>query len=163
MSYQKEYKEKLTTAQKAAKLVKSGNVVDYGFFNGKPGVCDLALTERADELENVSIFSAVTLPPIPMVVTKPDAFTYNDLQFSKLTRMLKEHHKNIFYGPVLYHLIPPLVENGLGPDRDVGFIRSAPWINMAGLIWALRIPRHGLRCRSTKKWWWRLIKVCRSA
>ncbi len=135
MSYQKEYKQKLRSAEDAVKIVESGNVVDYGFFNGKPGVCDLALTDRADELEDVSIFSAVTLPPIPMVVTKPDSFTYNDLQFSKLTRMLKEHHKNIYYGPVLYHLIPPLVENGLGPDRDVGFYQVCPmdkhgWFNL---------------------------------
>ena len=135
MSYQKEYKEKLRSAKEAVKIVKSGDVVDYGFFNGKPGVCDLALTDRADELENVSIYTAVTMPPIPMVVTKPEAFTYNDLQWSKLTRMLKEHHHNIYYAPILYHLIPPLVENGLGPKRNVGFFQVCPmddkgWFNL---------------------------------
>jgi butyryl-CoA:acetate CoA-transferase len=135
LSYKKEYKEKLRSAGEAVKIVKSGDIVDYGFFNGKPAVCDQALADRADELEDVSIFCAVSLPPVPMVATKPEAFTYNDLQFSKLTRILALENKNIFYAPVLYHLVPRLIRNHEGPDRNVGIYQVCPmddkgWFNL---------------------------------
>lgn len=135
LSYQKEYKSKLRTAEEAVKVVQSGDTVDYGFFNGKPAVCDEALAARAGEIEDVTIFSAVSLPPVPMVATKPEAFTYNDLQFSKLTRLLTLENKNLFYAPVLYHLIPALIRRGESPDRHVGFYQVCPmdekgWFNL---------------------------------
>lgn len=135
MSYQKEYKKKLKSAEDAVEVVKSGDTIDYGFFNGKPAVCDQALAARADELENVSVISAVSLPPVPMTATKPESFTYSDLQYSKLTRLLTLENSNIFYTPVLYHLLPRLVRNGEGPDRNVGFYQVCPmddkgWFNL---------------------------------
>ncbi len=135
INVQKEYQEKLKTPEEAVKIVKSGDNVDYGFFNGKPVVCDEALAARADELSNVCVFGAVTLPPVPMVTTRPDTFTYNDLQYSKLTRILAMENKNLFYMPVLYHLLPKLVRNGGTPPRDVGIIQVCPmdergWFNL---------------------------------
>jgi len=133
--YQKEYQEKLRSPEDAVKIVKSGDNVDYGFFNGKPAVCDQALADRADELEDVRVFGAVSLPPVPMVATKPDSFTYNDLQFSKLTRILALENKNLFYMPVLYHLVPRLIRNGESETRNVGFYQVCPmddkgWFNL---------------------------------
>lgn len=42
MLYQEKYREKLRSPEEAVKIVNSGDNVDYGFFNGKPGVCDQA-------------------------------------------------------------------------------------------------------------------------
>jgi butyryl-CoA:acetate CoA-transferase len=135
VSYQEKYREKLRSPQEAVKIVKSGDTVDYGFFNGKPGVCDQALADRAGELEDVSVFCAVSLPPIPMVATKPQAFTYNDLQFSKLTRILAHENQNLFYMPVLYHLLPRLIRDGETEPRNVGMYQVCPmdekgWFNL---------------------------------
>jgi butyryl-CoA:acetate CoA-transferase len=134
MSYQTEYKQKLVSAAEAVKVVKPGYVVDYGFFNGKPIVTDQALADRADELENIMVYTAVTMPPVPAVSQKPDTFTYQDLQFSKLTRLLTLENKDIYYVPVLYHWIPQLLRTGGGPDRNVGIFRVCPmdqhgWFN----------------------------------
>ena len=134
MSYEKEYQQKLVSAAEAVKVVKSGYLVDYGFFNGKPVVVDQALADRADELENVLVYTAVTMPPVPAVSQKPGTFTYHDLQYSKLTRLLNLENKDIYYLPVLYHLIPHALRNGGGPDRNVGIFRVCPmdkhgWFN----------------------------------
>ena len=66
--FQKMYKEKLRTAEEAVSIVKSGDWIDYAMFNGKPVVCDRALGARKDELKDIKIMAAVTIPPIPEVV-----------------------------------------------------------------------------------------------
>ena len=133
--FEKEYEDKLVKAEEAVKVVKSGDLVDYGFFNGKPGVCDHALRARADELENVMVFSAVSLPPVPEVALAPKVFTYHDFQFSKLTRLLTLENPNIYYVPILYHIAPRLLREGLGPERNVGIYQVCPmdkngWFNL---------------------------------
>jgi acyl-CoA hydrolase len=133
--FEKEYSNKLVKAEEAVKVVKSGDLLDYGFFNGKPGVCDQALRARADELENVMVFTAVSLPPVPGVATAPKSFTYHDFQFSKLTRLLTLENPNIYYVPILYHIAPSLLRQGAGPERNVGIYQVCPmdekgWFNL---------------------------------
>jgi len=55
LNYEAEYKEKLITADEAAKLVKSGDWVQYGEFVMQPKDCDAALAKRKDELTDVKI------------------------------------------------------------------------------------------------------------
>ena len=50
MDYQKLYQKKLTTAQEAVKVVKSGDWVDYGWCTNMPVALDKALAARKDEL-----------------------------------------------------------------------------------------------------------------
>lgn len=99
------YKEKLRTAEEAMKVVKPGDWIDYAMFNGKPVACDQALAARKDELSDINIMGAVTVPPIPDVILKDpmgEVFTYNDQHFSALTRILQEKCGNVFYQPTLY-------------------------------------------------------------
>jgi len=110
MDYSKQYSEKLTTAEKAVSTIKSGDVVDYGSFNGKPVVCDIALGNRHDELKDVSVYSAVTVPPVPEVSKYPESFTYSDWHWTKLTRLLGFHGQP-FYAPILYQRAPFLHRN----------------------------------------------------
>jgi len=89
---QQQYREKLVTADEAVKCVKSGDWVTYAFFNGKPVACDTALAKRKDELKDVMIAGAVTIPPLPEVLSKDtegNSFTYADYHYSPLSRMMK--------------------------------------------------------------------------
>ncbi len=110
MKYSELYKSKLVTADEVMSSVKSGDIVDYGFFNGKPVACDQALAKRAEELEHVSVYSAVTLPPIPEVAKYPGSFIYIDWQWSKLTRMLDKGFNSAYYSPILYHNAPSIYQ-----------------------------------------------------
>ena len=53
--YRELYRQKLTTADEAVKIIKSGDWVDYGFCAIQPRVLDEALARRAPELEDVKV------------------------------------------------------------------------------------------------------------
>ena len=55
MDFQALYKSKLTTADEAVKLVKSGDWVDYTWCTNHPYVLDQALAKRQNELEDVKV------------------------------------------------------------------------------------------------------------
>ena len=68
-TYLDEYRSKRVTAEKAASLVGSNAIVDYGMFATKPVDFDVALSKRAgDGLENVSIRGTGTVLPVPEVI-----------------------------------------------------------------------------------------------
>lgn len=100
-----EYKRKLASADEAVKKINSGDVIDYGFFNGKPVVVDQALARRHEELRDVTIYCAATVPPPPEVLKHPKSFIYNDWHWSKVTRMLLVNF-NPYYSPILYERAP---------------------------------------------------------
>lgn len=101
--YVQMYKDKLRTAAEVAQVVESGDWVDYAMFNGKPVAFDKALADRKDELNDVKVMAAVTVPPIPEVVLKDlqgEVFTYMDLQFSAASRIMQANCGGVFYHPV---------------------------------------------------------------
>ena len=80
MDFQKLYKEKLTTAEEAVKLVQSGDWVDYGWCANHPVALDRALAARKDELRDVKVRGGVTMWT-PEIAKAPDAgehFTWKD-------------------------------------------------------------------------------------
>ncbi|NLT19846.1 MAG: butyryl-CoA:acetate CoA-transferase, partial [Syntrophomonadaceae bacterium] len=99
------YKSKLCSAEEAVRGIEDGSWIDYGFFNGKPILCDKALAARKDELKEIFILAAVTLPPLPEVLNsdpKGEVFTYNSFHFSPVDRIMQQHLPNVFYNPILY-------------------------------------------------------------
>lgn len=131
------YQEKLSTPEKAAQAVKSNTYVDYGFFNGKPVAFDRALAARKDELSNVVIQSCVTVLPVPEVIMKDpmgEVFTYHDIHFSPLTRIMQSRGvKSIYYAPPvlgeseLYSNVEALTNGKMGvPQRSVFAVRVTP-------------------------------------
>lgn len=124
--YQQEYQRKRVSAEEAVKVVKSGDIVDYGFFNGKPTVCDIALANRKDELQDVQVFCAVTLPPVPEVAKLRGNFIYMDWQFSKVARVLQSNYELCYYSPILYHQAPSLYRDAIAPHRNVAISRVCP-------------------------------------
>ncbi len=124
MNYAQQYKEKLVSADTAVKVVESGDIVDYGFFNGKPVVLDAALAARAEELRDVSIYTAVTVPPVPEVINHPESFNYIDWQWSKLTRMLHAFVQPASYCPILYHRGPSHYRELITQDPNENFTKN---------------------------------------
>jgi acyl-CoA hydrolase len=112
MSYLKEYKEKLTTAEAIAADVPSHSMVKYGYFNAKPQMLDRALAARHEELEDITIMCAGTAPPVPEVIQHKGVFTYQDWHWTALTRILRNYYDNIIYSPVMYHIVEKFVSMG---------------------------------------------------
>lgn len=103
--YSQMYKEKLISAENAAKLVKPGDMIDIGLFNGKSVEFVRALADRKDELSDIVLLTSVTMPPIPEVITKDpkgEVFTYMDYHFSPISRILQEKRPNVFYNPTQF-------------------------------------------------------------
>ena len=99
-----QYKDKLVSADEAVKCVKSGDWVTYAFFNGKPVKCDVALAKRKGEIKDVLIAGAVTIPPVPAVLTGDpefETFYYMDFHYSLLTRIMEmQFPGRVHYGPL---------------------------------------------------------------
>ena len=72
MNVQELYQQKLTTADEAVKVVKSGDWVDYGWCTGTPVALDKALAARMGELEDVN-FRGGVLMRRPAVFDIPNA------------------------------------------------------------------------------------------
>ena len=73
MDYTALYQQKLTTADEAVKVVKSGDWVDYGWCTGTPVALDKALAARMGELEDVN-FRGGVLMRRPAVFDIPNAW-----------------------------------------------------------------------------------------
>ncbi|MDD3894441.1 MAG: acetyl-CoA hydrolase/transferase C-terminal domain-containing protein [Syntrophomonadaceae bacterium] len=121
----RQYQKKLITADQAAQLVKSGDMVQYSEFAMFPDALDEALAKRKDELENVTIRStSFTKAPEP-IVADPERkhFIMEDYHFSVVSRCL--HDKNLCnYVPFTYHQGPRMVRKY--NDIDAAFIMVGP-------------------------------------
>lgn len=63
MSYEKEYQEKLTTAEAVAGMIESGMGIKLGYFTAKPVTLIQELAKRHDELKDILIVACSTAPP----------------------------------------------------------------------------------------------------
>lgn len=127
MKYQEEYANKKVSAEEAAKVVKSGDWVDYGHFACSPTYLDKYLAQRVNELDNVKV-RAVTFPGLAAVATTDptrEKFIYNNWHFGGGDRIL--HDKGLCnYIPLLYHEGPVLYDF---IDSDVFMVKVAPMNN----------------------------------
>lgn len=105
-TYMDEYKAKLITAEKAAQLVNSHDLVDYGMFATKPVDFDAALAKRAgSDLKNVCVRGTGTILPVPEVI-KNDAeqksFQYFSWYFTAIDRIAGDFGL-VCHAPFNYH------------------------------------------------------------
>jgi butyryl-CoA:acetate CoA-transferase len=117
LSYIEEYKQKLTTPKEAVKIIKSGDRIQYNSYNGVPPALDRALAARRDELEEVIIYTSVTLFPVQAIAADPEGrhFIYNNMHASGHDRKLAQAG-NYYYVPTTYYELPKILRNDL---RDV--------------------------------------------
>ena len=105
--YKEMYQQKLTTADEAVKLIKSGDWVDYGWCSGHPVALDQALARRAEELENVKVRGGIALWT-PAIFQVPDAashFTWNSWHLSGIERKYMKEGL-VYYSPIRYSELP---------------------------------------------------------
>ncbi|MGE5380899.1 MAG: acetyl-CoA hydrolase/transferase family protein [Methylocystaceae bacterium] len=131
MGYWEEYKRKLTTPEAVAATVKSHSMIKYGYFNGKPQLLDKALAARHEELVDVILEAASTVPPVPEVIQHKDTFTYQDWHWSKLTRMLANYYDNVIYSPVMYHIVEQFISMGEVDNYKSTGSANWQWIQVA--------------------------------
>ena len=141
-------RERLCTAAEAVAGIQPGDWIDYGLFNGKPVACDRALADRRDELHDIVIATAVTVPPVPEVITRDpegQVFTFLDYHFSPLTRVMQDMRPNVFYNPIQYGESESYYELAASEDRqkigfknrDVFIVRTAPMEENGYFNWGI--------------------------
>lgn len=88
MDYTALYQQKLTTADEAVKVVKSGDWVDYGWCTGTPVALDKALAARMGELEDVNFRGGVLMrrPAVFDIPNAADKITWNSWHMSGIER-----------------------------------------------------------------------------
>ena len=84
MSYQEEYRQKLTGAEEAVKAVRSGDWLDYGWSVCSPNALDKALAARMGELTDLKLRGGI-LTRRPAIFDVPDVaerITWNSWHMS---------------------------------------------------------------------------------
>lgn len=117
-----DYLSKFVTPEVAAKAVKSGDWVDYGFGAGFPELMDRALAARRDELTDVKIRGGLVIRPcIEVVESDPEqkAFHYYSWHIGDYERKLQSRGLVRFI-PVALRLMPELYRNHI--RVDVAFV-----------------------------------------
>ena len=120
------YQSKLTTADEAVKVIKSGDWVDYGSCNTHPHVLDEALARRAPELEDVKVRGGIALwkPAIFDIEEPAKHIIYN----SHHTGGFERKHIDTgacFYEPMRYSELPRYYYDHINPP-DVAMIQVGP-------------------------------------
>ena len=103
MDYFAEYRQKLRTAEEAARLVKSGDWVDYGTNNSFPVSLDAALAARRDELQKVKVRGNLIQGPVQVAECDPEMehFVYHTWHCSGYERRLCDQGR-AFFTPMIF-------------------------------------------------------------
>lgn len=127
MKYVEDYKKKLISAEQAAKLVKSGDWLDYGHFNLQTVECDRELAKRKEELTGVKIRSLMRMcGPAEVVEADPatDSFMFNSWHFGGTDRKYMQNGK-AWFSPMLYGELPRFYRENI-EKVNVAFIPTTP-------------------------------------
>ena len=120
-----EYQQKLTTTEKAVKLIKSGDWVDFGFCQTTCVALDRALAARKGELNDVKVRGGLAMRPLEIVKADPErsVFTYSSWHFSGYERKL--HDEGLCnYIPMVYRNKPLFYRQHL--HVDVAMLQVGP-------------------------------------
>ena len=126
MSYLEEYQQKLTTAEEAVKVIKSGDWLDYGWSICSANALDKALANRMEELTDVNIRGGILTrrPAIFDVPNAADHFTWNSWHMSGIERKAVKDGFS-FYIPLRYSELPGYYRNCI-KSLDVAMFQVAP-------------------------------------
>jgi len=121
----KKYHQKLTSAEKVAQMVKSGDRIFFGEFVLRPEAIDHALAQRAHEFQDVLI-EGVCITKVPQFIEADpyrEHFIYNDWHFSSVSRKLYQQGL-CSYIPLTYHQGPRIVRKY--KTYDYVFVSARP-------------------------------------
>ncbi len=126
MSYLDEYNDKLISADDAARLVKSGDWVDFGWCVNTPEALDAAIAKRSDELTDVKFRGGILTKPLAMF-SKEDAgehFTWNSWHMGGYERKLCGQGL-AYYIPLRYSELPGYYRQQI-KHVDIAMFQVAP-------------------------------------
>lgn len=126
MDYQALYQSKLTTAEEAVKLVKSGDWVDYTWCTNHPVELDRALAARSQELTDVKVRGGVTMwmPEICKAEDAGEHFAWHSWHCSGIDRKIIGKGMG-WFSPIRYSELPRYYRENLEPV-DVVMMQVPP-------------------------------------
>lgn len=125
MNWQNYYKERISTAQEAVKVIKSGNRVVVGHACGEPKCLVEAMVDRAGELANVEVVHLVSMGKARYCLPEyAGSFRHNALFVGSTTRQAVNEARGD-YTPCFFHEIPSLFREKVLPV-DVALISVSP-------------------------------------
>ena len=126
MGYQELYKQKLTTAEEAVKVIQSGDWVDYTWSTSHPVALDQALAARKDELFDVKVRGGVTMwmPEICKAEDAGEHFTWHSWHCSGVDRKIIAKGMG-YFSPMRYSELPRFYREHLDPV-DVVMMQTTP-------------------------------------
>ena len=125
-NYAELYAQKLTTAEEAVKVIKSGDWVDYGWTTGHPVSLDKALAARMPELSDIKVRGGICcwVPEIFKIEDPAAHFCWNSWHMSGIERKAAEAGF-AFYSPIRYSELPRYYRENI-PADDVAMFQVAP-------------------------------------
>lgn len=125
MNWHDEYNKKLISADEAAKLVKSGDWIEYGFGINCARDFDEALARRKDELTDVKIRCDIGAYQHFTAEADPDGahFLWHSWHVSGQDK--KFIGKNLYYIPMKFHENPMMTRKDCDPD-NVSVLQVTP-------------------------------------
>lgn len=126
MDFKQMYQEKLVTAEEAAKVVKSGDWVDYAWATITPVAVDKALAKRLPELTDVNFRGGILMwaPEIFNIENPAEHYTWNSWHMGGIER--KMIGKGCcFYAPIRYSELPRYYRDSQNKP-DVAIFQVAP-------------------------------------
>ena len=126
MDFQALYNSKLTTAEEAVKVVKSGDWVDYTWCTSHPVALDKALAARQNELEDVKVRGGVTMwmPEICKADDAGEHFAWHSWHCSGVDRKIIGKGMG-YFSPMRYSELPRFYRENLDPV-DVVMLQVPP-------------------------------------
>lgn len=126
MDYKKLYQEKLVSAEEAAKAVKSGDWVDYGWTTAIPVAVDKALAKRMPELTDVNFRAGILMwvPEIFKIENPAAHLTWNSWHMSGIERKAIAQGF-CYYAPLRYSELPRYYRESQNKP-DVAIFQVAP-------------------------------------
>lgn len=120
------YQEKLTTAEEAAKVVKSGDWVDYGWTTGTPVAVDKALAKRMPELNDVNFRGGILMwtPEIFKIENPAEHLTWNSWHMGGIERKAVAQGF-CYYASIRYSELPRYYRD-IETKPDVAIFQVAP-------------------------------------
>ena len=127
MNYKKEYDRKIISPEDAAKLVKSGMWIDFGFFMGAAYCMEEEIAKKVDELEDVKIRAAGFYLEPQTIKADPEQkhFIFNDFTFRKRERKYGDMGC-LSHIPFNFHDGPRIYREFLKNEVDIAFIEVTP-------------------------------------
>lgn len=127
MNYIDEYKKKLVSADEAVKVIKSGDWIDYGSMSGQVIELDKALARRKDELQDIKIWSLLTMRTLQVMEVDPkgETFIWHSWHLSALDRKIAATGRPVYYSSIRYSELPRYVREHIEPI-DVAMLQVGP-------------------------------------